>query len=80
MNVVVAGATGFVGSHLLPELQRQGHTVRGGELRQIIQHGVGVAGAKRQDIQRLAGPCRGRDHQNHQASDGDKRSSKRGHV
>ena len=36
MNVVVSGATGFIGSHLLPALLREGHSVKA-----LIEPGVG---------------------------------------
>lgn len=38
MNVVVSGATGFIGSHLLPALLREGHGVKA-----LIEPGVGDA-------------------------------------
>lgn len=39
MNVVVTGAAGFIGQHLTDHLQKEGHTITGIDLRQMMIYG-----------------------------------------
>jgi len=53
MRVLVTGATGFVGRHLIPALQRRGHSVRG-----LVQPASRAEGLEADGVQAFSGDVR----------------------
>src|SRR5215467_15237198 len=76
MRVALTGATGFIGSHVLTELQQHGHEVtalvrNNAQAENVAARGALPAVVDLYDRPALVGPLRSTDGANHTASPGD---------